>query len=57
MKLDTNIAEKTETKQAVCPVCGLNQDVFREMFGIDPNEPTGCELHGPCQFCAKKLED
>jgi len=52
----TTIIEKKETeKQEVCPVCGLNQKVFREMFGIADDEPTGCELHNePCPFCSKR---
>ena len=34
-----------KSNQQACRVCGLDQDAFRKMFGIAPNEPTGCELH------------
>jgi len=53
---DTIKAQKPQEKQGVCPICGLNQQVFREMFGIAEDEPTGCELHiEPCPFCSKKV--
>jgi ribosomal protein L37AE/L43A len=49
------IAPKEQEKQDICPVCGLNQKVFREMFGIADDEPTGCEQHNePCPFCSKR---
>ncbi len=40
-----SVANKQPEKQEVCHVCGMNQQVFREMFGLKPDKPTGCELH------------
>jgi len=55
MNPTTIIEKKEQTKQDICPVCGLNQKIFREMFGIADDEPTGCELHNePCPFCSKR---
>jgi ribosomal protein L37AE/L43A len=51
---NTITLEKQEI-QDICPTCGLNQKVFREMFGIADDEPTGCEHHNePCPFCSKR---
>lgn len=59
MVTTNTIQEKPTGKQdEVCPKCGMNQQIFREMFGIADDEPTGCEKHeGDCPICSKRLED
>ena len=51
---NTSVAEKPQKIQAICSICGLNLEVFFEMFGV---EATCCDLHDlECPVCSKELK-